>query len=61
VHAVLADFVAGCRYDSAAGNAANDERFSDETWVVTLFDRRIESVHVDVENSAGHGKGVPLR
>jgi hypothetical protein len=54
VHAVFADFVAGSRHDSAARYSPDNERFSDEAGVIALFDGRVEGVHVDVENSAGH-------
>src|SRR5262249_17119548 len=54
VHAVFTDFVAGGRYDSTACCSPDNEGLSDEAGIVALFDGRVESVHVDVENSACH-------
>jgi len=54
MHAVFTNLVTGGRHDSAACCSADDEGSSDEAGVIALFDRRVEGVHVDVENSAGH-------
>ena len=54
-HAEGARLVAG-RSDHAApiGPAADRDRLAAKRWVVALLDRRVERVHVDVENPANH-------
>src|SRR6185437_1165016 len=53
-HTELTDRVAGRGDHSAAAGPPDDHRFADELRVVTLFDRCIERVHVDVQDGASH-------
>jgi hypothetical protein len=54
VDAEFPDFVTGGGYDSAAIDAADDERFAGGLRVVALFNRCIERIHVNMKNSATH-------
>jgi hypothetical protein len=54
VDAELSDFVTGGGYDSAAIDAADDERKACGFGVVALFNRCIERIHVNMKNSATH-------
>jgi len=56
----FADFVTGGGYDSAAIDAADDDRFACGFGVVALYNRCIERIHVNMKNSAttgSHGIG----
>jgi hypothetical protein len=58
----LASFVAGCRHDAPFAGAADCDRLAPQVRIVPLLDRRIERVHVHmddlaVEHWAGRGHG----
>jgi hypothetical protein len=46
VHAVLTDLVASSRHNPTSGNPTDNEGFTDQAWVVVLFDGRIKGVHI---------------
>ena len=43
--------VAGRRSDAAVGSTAYDDRSATQAGIVSLFDRRIEGVHIDMQNT----------
>jgi hypothetical protein len=49
--AKLVRLIAGGGHDAALSIAANGYRQPAETWVIPLFDGRVESVHVDVDDA----------
>ena len=51
-HAELAGFVAGCSHDAALTGSADGNRLAAEIRIVPLFDRRVEGVHIDVDDLA---------
>ena len=53
--AELARFIRGCCHDTARTRTADDDGLSAKRRVVTLFDRRIERIHIDV-----HDKSHPI-
>ena len=56
-HAERPRLVAGRGDHAAAGGAAADgDRLAAQRGIVALLDRRVEGVHVDVEDAAGHLK-----
>lgn len=52
VNAVGAGLVACSRHHPAGGRSADCKRFAAEFWVVALFDRRVECIHVDMDDLA---------
>ena len=48
----FARLVAGRGDDAAVGGAADDDRLAAQFGVVALFDRRVERIHVDVQDAA---------
>ena len=48
----FAGFVAGCRHDAALAGSADGDRLAAEIRIVPLLDRRVEGVHVDVDDLA---------
>jgi hypothetical protein len=55
VHAERARFIAGRRdHASPLGPSTDGERLAAQCGIVALLDRRIERVHVDVENPSDH-------
>jgi hypothetical protein len=54
VDAELADFVTGGGYDPTAIDAADDDGLAGGLGVVALFNRCIERIHVNMQNSATH-------
>jgi hypothetical protein len=55
VHAKLANFIAGSRYDSAARGSADDEWLPRQRGIVAHFDGCVEGIHIDMQNGADHG------
>jgi hypothetical protein len=53
----LAGFVACGRHDAALARTADRDRSATELWIVPLLDRRIEGVHVDVDDLARYNSG----
>ena len=51
-HAELAHFVAGRRDHAAIAGAADDQRLAAQLGSVALLHRRVERVHVDVQDGA---------
>ena len=61
-HAEGASLVAGRRHHAPASRAAADRHgLAAQRRVVALLDRRVEGVHVDVQDAAGHGRGDRTR
>src|SRR5262249_47725496 len=54
VDAKFSDFVTRGGDDTAAVDAAHDNGFPRNLWVVALFDRCVERIHVNMQNCA-HG------
>jgi hypothetical protein len=52
VHTVGPGLVARCGHDASFGTVANRDRAAPKVRVVALFNRRIERVHVDVDDLA---------
>src|SRR5262245_47002509 len=55
MHSELAHFVAGRGHDAATAGTAYDDRLAPQGWIVTLFDGRVKSVHVDMQDRPTHG------
>jgi hypothetical protein len=49
-HAERARFVAGRRHQAALAGSADGDRLAAEIRIVPLLDRRVEGVHVDVDD-----------
>ena len=52
MHAELAHLVAGGRDGAAFARSADRDRFAAQFRVVALFDRRVERIHVDMDDLA---------
>src|SRR5439155_7118297 len=60
-NAELARFVAGRAHDAPLrGRTADDDRPATQRRIIALFDRGIESVHVEMENDAEHWSSARL-
>jgi hypothetical protein len=46
-------FIAGRRDDAAFARSADRNRLATQLGIVALFDRRVERVHVDMDDFAG--------
>src|ERR1700758_3965449 len=49
-HSKLSCFVGGGAYDRSSTPPGDDDRFAAKTWIIALFHRSVEGVHVDVHD-----------